>query len=54
MYDFKLTRGVVIGGVGVQMVSHATAEQEALSVAQAFDNRIAAQLESLAAEVQAP
>jgi hypothetical protein len=54
MYDFSLLRGVVIGGVGVELASHATAEEEALQVAQAFDDRIAAQLESLAAEVQAP
>ena len=53
MYDFKLLRGVVIAAVGVESASHATAEEEALAVAQAFDNRIAAKLESLAAEVQA-
>lgn len=53
-YDFSLLRGVAIAGVFVDLPSHATAEQEALALAQAFDDRIAAKLESLAAEVQAP
>ena len=53
IYHFKLVRDILLGGVLVEVPSHATAEEEALAVAQAFDNRIAAQLESLAAEVQA-
>ena len=54
LYHFKLIRDLVFGGVLVDVPSHATAEEEALAVAQAFDNRIAAKLDSLAAEVQAP
>ena len=54
MYDFTLRRGLLIGGVLVDVPSHATTEEEAFSVARAFDDRIAAKLKSLAAEVQAP
>lgn len=53
-YSVKLLRGGVMGGVAVGVPGHATAESEVLAIAQAFDNRIAAKLESLAAEVQAP
>ena len=54
IYDFDFTRGVLLAGLGVELPSSPTAEEEAFAVAQAFHSRIAARLESLAAEVRAP
>jgi len=54
VYHFQLVRNVVLGGVLIEVPSGATVDEQALAVVQAFDNRIAAQLELLAAEVQAP
>jgi len=54
IYEFDFTRGILLAGLSVELPSSPTAENEAFSVATAFDNRIAAQLESLSADVQAP
>ena len=54
MYDFVFTRGILMAGLGVELPSSPTAENEARAVAQAFDDRIAAQLQLLAPEVHRP
>jgi hypothetical protein len=53
IYHFDFNRGVVLAGLLVRLPSSPTAESEALLLARAFDDRVAAQLQSLAPEVQA-
>jgi len=53
IYHFDFNRGVILAGLLVRLPSSPTAESEALLLARTFDNRIAAQLQSLAPEVQA-
>jgi hypothetical protein len=50
LYRFRFNRGVVMAGLLVKLPSSPTAENEALLLAKAFDDRIAAQLQSLTAE----
>ena len=53
LFQFHFTRGVVEASLYVRLPSAATAESDALSLAHLFDDRIAAKLQSLTAEVQA-
>jgi hypothetical protein len=53
-YDFSFMRGVVLASLTVNIPSSPAAEDEARALAQTLDGRIAAKLESLAAEVQVP
>jgi len=52
LYRYRFNRGVVMAGLLVKLPSSSTAENEALLLAKAFDDRIAAQLQSLTAEVR--
>jgi hypothetical protein len=52
-YDFSFSRGMVMTALVVRLPSSPTAESEALLVAEALDNRIAAQVELLATQAQA-
>jgi hypothetical protein len=53
IYDFDFIRGVVDVSMMLEIPSSPTADDEARALAQTLDDRIAAKLDSLAAEVQA-